>query len=246
MPDSKRSFAESFLAMSAGHSRAAAIYGDLTEMAASRGSLWFAAAYLRTLFSLAWRPGFAFVGGLLSLNFLFCLFVNAFQIPQAPLARFLAYIVAGTGGIVWFALPFIAIRFGWKDRLTRLSFALFLSTLPGFSGGLSHFSIPLLQGAGIATLAILAAALISTSWRRAGLILVATIGAGLGSMVLLMKVVDTTYHLLGKLYLHQNSRSIRIIWVELAVSLALLIAATVCSRMRARPLRSMIEGAAHV
>ena len=35
--------------------RAAAIYGDLTEMAATRGRLWFWAAYARTLFALTWR-----------------------------------------------------------------------------------------------------------------------------------------------------------------------------------------------
>ena len=37
--------------------RAAAIYGDLTEMAATRGRLWFAAAYLHAgLAHLAHRP----------------------------------------------------------------------------------------------------------------------------------------------------------------------------------------------
>ena len=35
--------------------RAAAIIGDLTEMAATRGRLWFWAAYPRTLISLGWR-----------------------------------------------------------------------------------------------------------------------------------------------------------------------------------------------
>ena len=46
---------EALLALIAGPARAAAILGDLTEMAATRGRLWFYAAYARTLFSLTWR-----------------------------------------------------------------------------------------------------------------------------------------------------------------------------------------------
>src|ERR1035438_3158138 len=51
----KTSPAESLLALFAGSDRAAAILGDLTEMAATRGRLWFVAAYARTLFSFTWR-----------------------------------------------------------------------------------------------------------------------------------------------------------------------------------------------
>jgi len=51
----KRPFAESVLALFAGRERAAAIYGDLAEMAANRGRVWFAAAYVRTLAIVSWR-----------------------------------------------------------------------------------------------------------------------------------------------------------------------------------------------
>src|ERR1039457_7485295 len=46
---------ESLLALFAGPTHAAAIFGDLTEMAATRGRLWFVAAYARTLVSFTWR-----------------------------------------------------------------------------------------------------------------------------------------------------------------------------------------------
>src|ERR1035438_4907636 len=56
MPNQIRtSPAEVFLALIAGPARAAAIMGDLTEMAATRGRLWFVAAYARTLVSFTWR-----------------------------------------------------------------------------------------------------------------------------------------------------------------------------------------------
>ncbi len=37
--------------------RAAAMLGDLTEMAATRSRLWFLTEYIRTLISLGWRTG---------------------------------------------------------------------------------------------------------------------------------------------------------------------------------------------
>lgn len=56
---------EWLLACAAGRTRAAAIYGDLLELAQTRGRLWFWAAYLRTLAQLFWRPAIAFLLGYL-------------------------------------------------------------------------------------------------------------------------------------------------------------------------------------
>src|ERR1019366_375463 len=53
--------AESILALFAGPDRAAAILGDLTEMAATRGRAWFLTAYARTLVSFTWRIVLALV-----------------------------------------------------------------------------------------------------------------------------------------------------------------------------------------
>ncbi len=57
----KVSFAEWFLSQNIGPQRASAIMGDLEELAATRGRLWFAAVYLRTLITLGWRSPVALV-----------------------------------------------------------------------------------------------------------------------------------------------------------------------------------------
>ena len=55
---------EALLARLTDPTRAAAIYGDLVELAASRGRAWFWLAYLRTLATLLWRTPTAFGRGI--------------------------------------------------------------------------------------------------------------------------------------------------------------------------------------
>jgi hypothetical protein len=43
------------LTLFAGDDRAAAVFGDLREMAQTRGHGWFVVAYQRTLMSFSWR-----------------------------------------------------------------------------------------------------------------------------------------------------------------------------------------------
>lgn len=57
----KTALAEWILKRAAGSERGGAIYGDLVELAASRGRAWFWAAYVRTLIALIWRTQIAFV-----------------------------------------------------------------------------------------------------------------------------------------------------------------------------------------
>jgi hypothetical protein len=65
-----RNLAESLLARLTTRTRAAAILGDLLELSATRGRLWFWTTYARTLLSLGWRTApaafvlaFASMGG---------------------------------------------------------------------------------------------------------------------------------------------------------------------------------------
>jgi hypothetical protein len=63
--------AESLLARLADKDRAAAIYGDLVELSATRGRLWFWTVYARTLISLGWRTPVAFVVAIVSMRVMF-------------------------------------------------------------------------------------------------------------------------------------------------------------------------------
>jgi hypothetical protein len=134
-------FAEWFLAQAIGSVRATAIYGDLEELAAARGRLWFWTAYVRMLISLGWRTGGpAFIVG----------WVCTYQL--APLAwramRTLFHPLRGVSGLyhvsvlyvplgnallgLFFLLPFLMVRFGLRDRVTQLAYAIFILTLPYF------------------------------------------------------------------------------------------------------------------
>src|ERR1019366_8492863 len=68
---SSPAIAEWLLARVTDPTRAAAILGDLTEMAATRGRLWFWTAYARTLITLGWRAPVAFVFAMASMRFIF-------------------------------------------------------------------------------------------------------------------------------------------------------------------------------
>ena len=124
--------------------RAAAILGDLTELAAIRGRLWFWTAYARTLVTLGWRTPVAFLlayafsswvalGGFPTIHSLFHSFYrNAHRKPHAALwhvfdrtshytaAHTLWQVPLGDSLIaLWFVLPFVLIRFGLRDRVAQ-------------------------------------------------------------------------------------------------------------------------------
>jgi hypothetical protein len=141
-----RNLAESLLAVLTSRDRAAAIYGDLTELAATRGRLWFWTAYSRTILSIGWRTApAAFLLGFAGMALIF-----------DPVIRWWVYRTGLTGMdqgffgsnhlrlISWnfarlmaqfltFALPFVLVRFGLRNRLTQLTCALFLFALPVYS-----------------------------------------------------------------------------------------------------------------
>src|ERR1017187_5177415 len=133
---------ESFLALVAGPDRAAAIIGDLTEMAASRGRLWFFAAYPRTLGSFTWRIVLAlFVAaiGRQTISYLFYPYIR--PTPAAwrnatgswlDLLNSSGPLLACIMSTLWFVLPFAVIRYGRRDRFVQLTFAVAVGTTLAF------------------------------------------------------------------------------------------------------------------
>jgi hypothetical protein len=170
--------AEWLLARITDPTRAAAIFGDLTEMAATRGPLWFWIAYARTLVSLGWRAPVALICAYICTrhNWISTVIFGALalfhRIPpndpahtghrsQVPLIYFLIALNL--------VLPFVLVRFGLRDRLTQLAAAIFLLTIPLYSLTQGGMKI-----ADFATAATVLAALSLPAWRRPMIVLVAT------------------------------------------------------------------------
>jgi hypothetical protein len=175
---------ESFLALIAGPNRAAAILGDLTEMAATRGRAWFWTAYARTLVSFTWRIVLAlFVAdiGRQTIFDLFHLYIR--HTPAAwrnatgswlDLLNSSGPLLACVMSTLWFALPFAAVRYGLRDRFVRLTAVVALGTT------LAFLCIPWASFVcAVATLILAAAALTSRTWRKPLEVLLWTGAAGL-------------------------------------------------------------------
>jgi hypothetical protein len=165
----KTSPAEWLLARLTTPDRAAAILGDLTEMAATRGRLWFWIAYIRTLITLGWRTPVALVGAYAcTRSYWVFTAIHAsthWLVRWLPLAspRYFRYfwqlpLTTMLQGLV-FLLPFVLVRFGPRDRLTRLACVFFLLSLPlgGYAG---------LYLVGVLTVIAVSAALCLRDWRR--------------------------------------------------------------------------------
>jgi len=164
----KPSAAEWLLGCFAGRTRAAAILGDLTELAATRGRLWFWTAYARTLFSLTWRILLALVAATIGRQIL----VNSLHIhiwhTLATWDTSGQFLLNSMGPLLfcimetlWFVLPFAAVRYGVRDRFVQLTFAVAVGTTIAF------FFIPFASlTCAIAALALAAVAAISPNWRK--------------------------------------------------------------------------------
>lgn len=154
--------------------RAAAILGDLTEIATTRGNLWFWAAYLRTLLSLTWRGPAAFVVGLASLTALYRL-RNFGTFHHRPFAwdrlahPYIQQAVFYLAVQLWFLVPFAVARYGSRDRLARVGLPIVLA----MTGVI--FNVPLLSPIlAVAGIAAIAGSLAYDRWRRPAIMLVAT------------------------------------------------------------------------
>jgi len=158
--------------------RAAVIMGDMTEMAETRGRLWFWMAYARTLVTLGWRAPVAF---LLAYAFSTWVAIGAFPTIHSVFRSFyrtVHHTVAHFWQIplgdsliaLWFILPFVLVRFGLRDRLTQLASAIFLLTIPYFS-----LDPVIVNFAGLVTATIILAALSLRTWRRPMIVLAASV-----------------------------------------------------------------------
>jgi hypothetical protein len=173
--------------------RAASILGDLTELSATRGRVWFYATYTRTLIALAWRTPVAFLIAVAGvwLSFRNIVFMRLFlwlrhvyighfggyKLPVfvnsewIPLRTQIAYrIVFSEHFLLFFALPFALLRFGGRSRITHLTFAfamglMVLIALPIYSRS------PMLMD--LTVLFAIAAALLLPLWRRPMIVLAA-------------------------------------------------------------------------
>jgi hypothetical protein len=125
MSDSKRSLAESILALPVGSERAAAIYGDLLELAATRMRASFWTSYFTTLLSLCWRPLTALCFG----GLIFAVLYDRLIFPMWLFAMCHTYAgtsIADATMQLWFLVPFGAVRYGIRDRIVQLAFATLL------------------------------------------------------------------------------------------------------------------------
>jgi hypothetical protein len=198
---------EWLLALIAGRERAVAILGDLTEMALTRGRLWFWMAYARTLVSLGWRTPVAFLIAIASGTFIFGVvswwpmlwlmhhrrhaWIYAALYPQIhPHFSVFTWILCRLMvQSLFFALPFVLIRFGLRNRLTRLACALLLITLP------IYILSPLPRDlSNIFCVLAIAVALLLPLWRRPMIVLAATCIPAVASNVLFLLWTAYVFH----------------------------------------------------
>jgi hypothetical protein len=182
----KSTAAEWLLARLTTPDRAAAILGDLTEMATTRGRLWFWIAYVRTVVSLGWRTPVAVFAIVISEKYirsrgLFMLLLRPFFIhnwyeahrlaAQHPfLSHFCWAVSLQAVFTLWYVLPYVMVRFGLRNRLTYLAGALFLLSIPVLTLNPRVYEIT-----GIACALLILAALASPLWRRQMIFLAANL-----------------------------------------------------------------------
>jgi hypothetical protein len=234
--------AESFLALIAGRDRAAAILGDLTEMAATRGRLWFAAAYLRTLLALTWRIVLALFVADIGRQTIFDLFHLYLRHTPAvwrdatgswlDLLNESGPLLACIMSTLWFALPFAAVRYGLRDRFVQLTFAVAMGTT------LAFLAIPWTSlVCAAATLVLAIAAFTSRTWRKPLEVLLWSGAAGL-AMIAASNAVRLRVPLL---FAHDHRMLVGNAFA-LLFQTGLLTLAFVCSRMHTLLLRQPAAG----
>ena len=167
----KTSSAEALLALFAGSERAGAIFGDLTEMAATRGRLWFWMAYARTLAILSWRIVAAVVVAMSLYQLLGNTLFHA-HMRHAPPGPHLPMLLIFwfEPRFPWFVLPFAVLLYGLRDRFVRLTAIAALGTTIAF------LFLPPFSFAGVViALALIALALLFSGWWKPATVLAATV-----------------------------------------------------------------------
>ena len=219
--------------------RAAAMMGDLAEMAITRSRLWFWFAYARTLITLGWRGPVAFVIALASVRIMCRVYPMWVQYELRHLKSewqinmFFRQLAVASGPFLnatamclWFVLPFAWVRFGLRDRLTQFAFILLLCTLPVVS-----FHEWLIDASSIATMLFLLAAVISPLWRRPLAVLAGTSITAIAAIVCCFRVLAMSQHRAFLTF----SPTKGVGWLITAFALA--FAAFVCSLLHRKLLR---------
>jgi hypothetical protein len=234
----KTSPTECLLALFAGSARAAAIMGDLTEMAETRGPRWFWMAYVRTLITFTWRIVLALFVADIGRQMIFDLFHLYMRITPAAwrnttgswldLLNSSGPLLACIMSTLWFALPFAAVRYGLRDRFVQLTFAVAVGTT------LAFLCIPWASFVcAVATLILAAAALTSKTWRKPLEVLLWTGAAGFS----LIAAADAVRLRVLVLIVHSHSLLAGNTFA-LLFQTGLLVLAFVCARMHTLILRS--------
>jgi len=237
------SLPEALLARITTPDRAAAVYGDLTELATTRGRFWFWIAYARTLISLGWRAPAALLVAIASVMIMWRVYPMWMQhavrhLPaQWQVGMFYGQLAVVSGPFLnmiafslWFALPFAWMRFGRRDRLTQFACILFFSTLPVLS-----FRVWLVDASSIATIVVLLTALFSSRWRMPLVVLTLTSSTAIAAIIACFRLLAIEEHQAFKSFSPAKS----IGW--LTTAFALTIAAFVCSLLHGRLLQDRIE-----
>jgi hypothetical protein len=151
--------------------RATAILGDLTELSATRGHLWFWVAYAHTLVILSWRVVVAIVVAMSLYQFLGNTLFHAHMRPAPPGQHVpMLLIFWFEPSFPWFVLPFAVMLYGLRDRFVHLTAIAALGTTIAF------LFLPRFSFAGVAiALALIALALLLSGWWRPATVLAGTV-----------------------------------------------------------------------
>lgn len=171
--------AEWMLARFAGKQHAAAMMGDLLEQREQKGAWWFWWSLAGILLAVTWRPVLGYVGA-----FYVCawaqsaLQLRTFGVHAEHHAQVLwtpTLIIAGAiGSTMWFTFVYAGVRYSLRDRVTRLSLGIAVLATTLIFGWWQSF---VLAGCVIAFIGVVGVFVMSRSYRRASLVVMA-VGAG--------------------------------------------------------------------
>jgi len=191
--------AEWFLSQDIGKERAAAIMGDLEELATTRGRLWFWAEYIRTLMSLGWRTGgSAFILAMVCMRLFYRIVLpllmnhrithlrddGLFSVLSTHARIILFNYLINAARLLIFALPFVVVRFGLRNRLTQLTCALLLIAVPVYT-----LRPWLMDLSGVLMVVAIVAALLFPLWRKPMVVLAGTCVTAIATVVACVSIL---------------------------------------------------------
>ena len=238
----KTPIAEWLLAHVAGRDRAAAIMGDLTEMTATRGRVWFWMAYARTILEVGWRVSSSFVFSCAIFSLIYCFFdfwwirlLHGLQL-SSPYTMHEAEFIDLFHNVVttplWFIAPFAVARYGVHDRFARLALLLSLATTCALV-----YPRPITLLFMVITLCAIAVSLFLKKWRKPVFVLAATTAAGTAAYMGMTEVVAVGFwyfrHSKHFPFEGDFAASHRIFWIAMwAIALSSMFIVTfACTRM---------------